>query len=251
MGDAAHLVPNHLRRARGEEQFGPDDAGNPWPWKLATRDSRRGCNSLLDSYSSERVHAAARTSATAPRAPSSWRRQTTASALCANRSVTTALENERCALVNPRQTTAIEYVDSPAAQRRQLLAASPAMTVGQHAGLPAPRGKEHRIYSDCQRRAASERTVRPAIRGACFGDATAGRREPLPGAGLPCSRHRGHGDGDIHDTLGQMRQRYAAATGVLYVIRPDGYVLGRWRDGRDIDIAAIIDKRIAADYGPT
>jgi len=28
------------------------------------------------------------------------------------------------------------------------------------------------------------------------------------------------------------------------VIRPDGYVLGRWRNGRDIDIAAIIDKAL-------
>ena len=51
-------------------------------------------------------------------------------------------------------------------------------------------------------------------------------------------------EGEIHDTLGQMRQRYAAARGALYVIRPDGYVLGRWRDGRDIDIAAIINNAL-------
>jgi 3-(3-hydroxy-phenyl)propionate hydroxylase len=32
------------------------------------------------------------------------------------------------------------------------------------------------------------------------------------------------------DQLGQAWQRYDAVDGTLYLIRPDGYVMGRWRD---------------------
>jgi 3-(3-hydroxy-phenyl)propionate hydroxylase len=33
----------------------------------------------------------------------------------------------------------------------------------------------------------------------------------------------------VVDELGQAWQRYDAAEGTLYLIRPDGYVMGRWR----------------------
>jgi 3-(3-hydroxy-phenyl)propionate hydroxylase len=33
----------------------------------------------------------------------------------------------------------------------------------------------------------------------------------------------------VVDELGQAWQRYDAREGTLYLIRPDGYVMGRWR----------------------
>jgi 3-(3-hydroxy-phenyl)propionate hydroxylase len=44
----------------------------------------------------------------------------------------------------------------------------------------------------------------------------------------------------VFDELGQMRERYDATAGTLYLVRPDGYVLGRWRDGRDVDINGVV-----------
>ncbi|HEY9273490.1 MAG TPA: FAD-dependent oxidoreductase, partial [Achromobacter sp.] len=32
----------------------------------------------------------------------------------------------------------------------------------------------------------------------------------------------------LQDTHGQLRQRYGAQAGAVYLLRPDGYVLGRW-----------------------
>ena len=50
--------------------------------------------------------------------------------------------------------------------------------------------------------------------------------------GVPDSR-------TVVDELGQAWQRYDAMEGTLYLIRPDGYVMGRWREassaGTDID----------------
>jgi 3-(3-hydroxy-phenyl)propionate hydroxylase len=34
----------------------------------------------------------------------------------------------------------------------------------------------------------------------------------------------------VIDELGQAWQGYDATDGTLYLIRPDGYVMGRWRD---------------------
>jgi 3-(3-hydroxy-phenyl)propionate hydroxylase len=41
------------------------------------------------------------------------------------------------------------------------------------------------------------------------------------------------------DRLGQARERYDAREGTLYLIRPDAYVLGRWRepDWREVEAA--------------
>ncbi|CAB3915868.1 hypothetical protein LMG26858_05007 [Achromobacter anxifer] len=36
------------------------------------------------------------------------------------------------------------------------------------------------------------------------------------------------GAGALEDTHGQLRQRYGAEPGTVYLLRPDGYVLGRW-----------------------
>ena len=40
----------------------------------------------------------------------------------------------------------------------------------------------------------------------------------------------------VVDELGQAWLRYDAADGTLYLIRPDGYVMGRWRDASAANI---------------
>jgi 3-(3-hydroxy-phenyl)propionate hydroxylase len=50
----------------------------------------------------------------------------------------------------------------------------------------------------------------------------------------------------VVDVLGQAWQRYGAMEGTLYLIRPDGYVMGRWRDSAstDIDIDRVLDRTL-------
>jgi 3-(3-hydroxy-phenyl)propionate hydroxylase len=38
----------------------------------------------------------------------------------------------------------------------------------------------------------------------------------------------------VIDELGQAWKRYDAMQGTLYLIRPDGYVMGRWREAESL-----------------
>ena len=70
-GDAAHLVP--IFGVRGANS-GIDDADN-LAWKLAFVVQGLASEGLLDSYSSSASLPPTKTSVTAPRVPSSWRRR--------------------------------------------------------------------------------------------------------------------------------------------------------------------------------
>jgi 3-(3-hydroxy-phenyl)propionate hydroxylase len=152
-------------------------------------------------------------------------------------------------LINPRQTSPVEYVNSPLNQPDQ----GTAFTAGARAGMPGPearlrtaQGVGHLTalygsefvalyFSDNPRlpdrvqRLAADSVVLAA------GSAVAALRLVRVSAkGVPDSR-------TVVDDLGQAWQRYGAMEGTLYLIRPDGYVMGRWRDavsaGIDIDRA--------------
>jgi 2-polyprenyl-6-methoxyphenol hydroxylase-like FAD-dependent oxidoreductase len=75
-GDAAHLVP--IFGVRGLNS-GLDDAGN-LAWKLALVLQGRAAERCSTAIRSSACTRRARTSPTAPRAPSSWRRPTSPSA---------------------------------------------------------------------------------------------------------------------------------------------------------------------------
>jgi len=142
-----------------------------------------------------------------------------------------ALENEQVrSLVNPRQTTAIEYVNSAL----NIPDEAGAFDGGPHAGMPAP---EASIQTITGQQHLSELFGQHFV-ALHFGDAAPdGTGHRLLRTYRVCDTAATR-DGEILDSLGQMRERYVAAPGTLYLIRPDGYVIGRWRDGGNIDLAA-------------
>jgi len=62
-------------------------------------------------------------------------------------------------------------------------------------------------------------------------------------------RGGGHGATAAADTLldvgGEAWQRYAAADRTLVVVRPDGYVLGRWQAADDAAVGTALDAAMA------
>ncbi len=58
---------------------------------------------------------------------------------------------------------------------------------------------------------------------------------------------RGAPDADtVVDELGQAWQRYDATEGTIYLVRPDGYVMGRWREGAStrVDIDQVLKRAL-------
>jgi len=54
---------------------------------------------------------------------------------------------------------------------------------------------------------------------------------------LRVARRGNAGPHTLLDERGQAWSRYDAREGTLYLIRPDGYVLARWRDATPADVA--------------
>ncbi len=229
-GDAAHLVP--IFGVRGLNS-GLDDAGN-LAWKLAMVHKRQADEALLDSYSHERVLAARENIAYGAKSTEFMAPPHHGFALMREAALRVAMVSPGIrSLINPRQTSPVEYVDS------SLNAPEGGTEFGgdARAGMPAPEAKlsTHRgaghltqyfghsfvalYFSDDATLpqylltlantgppgVAALRLVRIATRGAA-------------------------GEATVIDDVGQAWQRYDATHGSLYLIRPDGYVMGRWRN---------------------
>jgi 3-(3-hydroxy-phenyl)propionate hydroxylase len=108
-GDAAHLVP--IFGVRGLNS-GLDDAGN-LAWKLARVINGSSPDSLLDSYSTERVHAAHENMAYGAKSTEFMAPPNFAFKLMREATLKLALADEKVrSLINPRQSTPIQYVGS-------------------------------------------------------------------------------------------------------------------------------------------
>jgi 3-(3-hydroxy-phenyl)propionate hydroxylase len=232
-GDAAHLVP--IFGVRGLNS-GLEDAGN-LAWKLAAviQNQFKGdvANRLLDSYSTERLHAthenlkygAKSTEFMAP--PHHGFRLMREAALRLS-TVNPAVSS----LLNPRQSTPIEYVGSPLN-----------LTVGS--GLPAPEAKldvasglgvSHLSALFGQHWTLLHFTDAPAI------TKDSAHPELVEGA-CPATTRAGLRVGSVitqtvvlsQTSAAQAWERYAAHEGLCVLIRPDAYIAGRFATLADVD----------------
>jgi 3-(3-hydroxy-phenyl)propionate hydroxylase len=247
-GDAAHLVP--IFGVRGLNS-GLDDAGN-LAWKLALVLGGRASDTLLESYSSERVLAARENIAFGAKSTEFMAPPHRGFALMREAALRLALVQPGVrSLINPRQTSPIEYVGSPLNQPDHGVFGG-----GASAGKPAPeallrtaQGVEHMTALFGMGFVALYFSRHPTVP-ACLREVGAashagGARLRLVLIGAEGAASTGPVStgaalaGAVVDELGQAWDRYDAREGTLYLIRPDGYVMGRWRDaatsGVDID----------------
>ena len=221
-GDAAHLVP--IFGVRGLNS-GLDDAGN-LAWKLAAVLQGEADEALLDTYTAERLHAAHENLAYGAKSTEFMAPPDFAFALMRDAVLRLSLDEPRVRpLINPRQSAPIAYAASPLngpeVGRWTSDLAAP--------GRPAP---EARVLGGTGEFHLTE----------CFGHGFVG----LVFSGQGDAAHaEKRGDGlpllhipDAADAGGQARERYGVASGAgaLVVVRPDGYVFGRW-DRVDIEAA--------------
>jgi len=245
-GDAAHLVP--IFGVRGANS-GIDDADN-LAWKLAFVVKGLASSALLDSYSVERVAAAREnlsygTKSTEFMAPPSFGFELMRTAVLGLAKKHPSLSS----LINPRQTSAITYATSPlnaAAERSAEFPAGPVpgavlpecpLTVADGSGtreghltdLLGPHFTALYFSEDGAVPAELESLDR----------ALAARQVPFELASL--TRRLGASSPHGWDHTGRLFPMYGAQPGTLYLVRPDGHVLGRWRQASAAEALAAID----------
>jgi 3-(3-hydroxy-phenyl)propionate hydroxylase len=220
-GDAAHLVP--IFGVRGLNS-GLDDAAN-LAWKLAKVIDDGAPSSLLDTYSLERVQAARENIAYGAKSTEFMAPPDFAFRLMREATLRLAMDDPAVRpLINPRQSAPIAYTASPLNGPQAGAWTSDMAAPGQ----PAPEA----LLAGADGPMHLTQLFGAGFTCLAFGDG------PLPQAIAALTQH-GVGVLDVPpqaDVHGQARTRYGLpdATGTgLVLVRPDGYVLGRWR-GADL-----------------
>jgi 3-(3-hydroxy-phenyl)propionate hydroxylase len=235
-GDAAHLVP--IFGVRGLNS-GLDDAGN-LAWKLALVLQGHAGDELLDSYSSERVRATRENIAFGAKSTEFMAPPHHGFALMREAALRLALVVPGVrSLINPRQSSPVEYTDSPLNQSDH----GGVFGGSARAGMPAPearlqtpQGQGHMTELFGSAFVALYFSNQPSLPASLQRVADAA---PSGAGSLRLIRVAAGGATDartVVDELGQAWQRYDARESTLYLIRPDGYVMGRWRDAESSEI---------------
>ncbi|MFM0271983.1 FAD-dependent oxidoreductase [Paraburkholderia aspalathi] len=247
-GDAAHLVP--IFGVRGANS-GIDDADN-LGWKLGCVVNGIASDRLLDSYSDERVFAARENlsygmKSTEFMAPPSF-------AFDLMRQAVLGLAAHHPAvrpLINPRQTHAIAYAQSPL--NWIAAAASGAFAKGLAPGTVLPECRLQRTCDGVPVDIHLTDLLGPCFTTLCFGADTAQDEawQQLPHAlaehGIPFKAITlVKGDAPranvphVVDPAGRLHKMLDATPGAVYLIRPDGHVLARWRNGNATDVQSAV-----------
>ena len=215
-GDAAHLVP--IFGVRGLNS-GLDDAGN-LAWKLAAVLRGDAQDSLLGSYSVERVHAARENIAYGAKSTEFMAPPNFAFRLLREATLRLAVNDGKVrSLINPRQSAPVSYAASPLNVAQAQAWANDLAAPGQPAPealLAAPHGPFHLSQ------AFGKDFVCLVFSNGALSDAVA----QLTAAGVGVMDIPA--EADVH---GQARQRYGldgTSAQALVLVRPDGYVMGRW-----------------------
>ncbi len=229
-GDAAHLVP--IFGVRGLNS-GVDDAAN-LAWKLGSVIDGDASDDLLDSYTAERLHAARENIASGAKSTEFMAPPHFGFRLMREAVLRSALENEAVrSLINPRQSAPIAYEDSPLTVRGD------GDSTGALLGHPAPEALVEHPHASHLTEFFGHDFVALVFGEASVELATAST--PMPPATV--IRIARHGDATIDraiDRHGQAFERYHALDGDVVLVRPDGYVMARWRDDARAGVAAAI-----------
>jgi 3-(3-hydroxy-phenyl)propionate hydroxylase len=227
-GDAGHLVP--IFGVRGLNS-GLDDAGN-LAWKLALVLQGQADESLLESYSVERVHATRENISYGAKSTEFMAPPSYGFTLMREAALRLASIGSRAkTLINPRQSTPIEYRASPL--NLGGLQGTPTML---SAGMPAPEA----LLLSSQGEVHLTKYFGQSFTILIFthDDFKAWPAELLIGEGLNAlcpvfiasqseAKTSGSGKG-LSDHLGQAYARYGAHEGQVFLVRPDGYVMAIW-----------------------
>jgi 3-(3-hydroxy-phenyl)propionate hydroxylase len=246
-GDAAHLVP--IFGVRGANS-GIDDADNA-AWKLAYVIKGLASESLLDSYSSERVVAAHEnlsygTKSTEFMAPPSF-------AFALMRTAVLSLAAQYPAvrsLINPRQSSAIAYTASPLN-----IVQDGTWTAGPGPGYVLPECPLTVVHDGAESVQHMTDLLGPGFTVFQFcaqdegGDLLAGLPAALAAQGIPVKlvtlAPRRAADATAPygwDHSGRLFALYGAEAGAVYLVRPDGHVAGRWQSALPETVHAAIDR---------
>ncbi|WP_313066747.1 FAD-dependent monooxygenase [Achromobacter animicus] len=221
-GDAGHLVP--IFGVRGLNS-GLDDAGN-LAWKLAWVLKGQSPDTLLDSYSIERVHATRQNLAYGAKSTEFMAPPDFGFRLMRDAALRLALVDDGVRpLINPRQSAPISYESSPLNREDRASEAGPAAAPGQ----PAPDvllqdGESPQYLTASFGAGFVALAIAPdAALSAALNTLAADTQDaPQPLRVLRA------GEGGLADPHGQLAARYGNQARAVYLLRPDGYVLGRW-----------------------
>ncbi|PTX09356.1 FAD-dependent oxidoreductase [Achromobacter mucicolens] len=221
-GDAGHLVP--IFGVRGLNS-GLDDASN-LAWKLAWVLKGQSADTLLDSYSIERVHATRQNLAYGAKSTEFMAPPDFGFRLMREAALRLALVDDGVrSLINPRQSAPVSYDTSPLNREDRAPEAGPAAAPGQPAPDVLLQDGDAPQYLTAHFGAgfvALAISPDPAVSAALDALAAATRDAPRPLRVLRA------GPGGLADPHGQLAARYGNQAGAVYLLRPDGYVLGRW-----------------------
>ncbi|WHZ12825.1 MAG: FAD-dependent oxidoreductase [Burkholderiaceae bacterium] len=250
-GDAAHLVP--IFGVRGANS-GIDDADN-LAWKLAFVIKGLASDSLLASYSVERVAATHEnlsygTKSTEFMAPPSFAFELMRTAVLGLAGRHPSLSS----LINPRQTSAITYEKSPL----NVAGDDAAFTAGPQPGAVLAECPITITVDGVQREGYLTDLLSlppaPSFVALVFGDGGASdalhdlrqqlASRKVPFKTLSIAPKAGSGGATARDSTGRLFGLYGAAPGTVYLVRPDGHVLGRWRTPRLAELLAAIDRAL-------